>query len=222
MARIIFSELDKVIKDPKAETRQASDSSICLSQFLSIISNMAEKGLSFTESDLALLTKSLQQYLNRRTFTTCRETIQVGDIFNIDFGINYEPEMSFNHPGLVVELIGDLVLVIPSSTSPTKLANAYHPIKNPTGLWYYYRVDKADGFAEDCALILGNVCTISQGRLLEKKGHLTCDISDENSLYRQLRKIIFSNVFEYEYHKLTDKIEKLEQEKNNIIEQKKK
>lgn len=216
MARVSFSELEKVIKDPSAENRTAGSSSICLSQFINIVSNFTERANAFIESELALITKALQQYLNRRTFTTCREIVQVGDIFNIDFGINYEPEMSFNHPGLVLEIVGDLVLVVPLSTSATKLSNAYHPIKNKDGLWYYYEVDEKDGFAERCVLILGNVCTISQGRLLEKKGHLTCDINDDNSLYRDIRRIIFTHVFSYEYHKLMNEIENLKETINSI------
>ena len=210
MARVDFKSLDAIIRDATSETRNAGDSSICLSQFLNIISNFTSKANDFTESDLALLTKGLQQFLNRRTFTGCKEDIQVGDIFNVDFGINYELEMSYNHPGLILEEIGDLLLVVPSSTSSTKLSNAYHPVKNKSGYWYYYEVDKNDGFAERCVLILGNVCTISRGRLLEKKGHLTCDISDENSLYRQIRNIMMQHLFSKEYNKLISKITDLE------------
>ena len=212
MARVDFNALDKIIRDNSSETRNAGSSSVCLSQFLNIISNFTSKANDFTESDLALLTKGLQQFLNRRTFTGCKENIQVGDIFNVDFGINYEPEMSYNHPGLILEEIGDLILVVPSSTSSIKLSNAYHPVKNKNGNWYYYEVDKSDGFAERCVLILGNVCTISKGRLLEKKGHLTCDITDENSLYRQIRNIIMQHMFAKEYNKLTAKIADLEKQ----------
>ena len=215
MARVDFGLLDKIIKDESSESKSAGDSSICLSQFLNIISNITSQANDFTESDLALLTKSLQQFLHRRTFTSCREDIKVGDIFNIDFGINYEPEMSYNHPGLILEEVGDLVLAVPTSTSSKKLQNAYHPIKNKNGQWYYYEVDKTDGFAERCVLILGNVCTISKGRLLEKKGHLTCDISDENSLYRKIRNIMMQHLFSKEYNKLSSKILELEQKAIN-------
>ena len=214
MARVDFGLLDKIIKDESSESKSAGDSSICLSQFLNIISNITSQANDFTESDLALLTKSLQQFLHRRSFTSCKEEIKVGDIFNIDFGINYEPEMSYNHPGLILEEVGDLVLAVPTSTSYKKLQNSYHPIKNKNGYWYYYEVDKSDGFAERCVLILGNVCTISKGRLLEKKGHLTCDISDENSLYRKIRNIMLQHLFSKEYNKLTSKIFELEQKYN--------
>ena len=214
MARVDFGLQDKIIKDESSESRSAGDSSICLSQFLNIISNITSQANDFTESDLALLTKSLQQFLHRRSFTSCKEEIKVGDIFNIDFGINYEPEMSYNHPGLILEEVGDLVLAVPTSTSSKKLQNAYHPIKNKNGHWYYYEVDKSDGFAERCVLILGNVCTISKGRLLEKKGHLTCDVSDENSLYREIRNIVLQHLFSKEYNKLTSKIFELEQKYN--------
>ena len=215
MARVDFSVLERIIRDDSSETRNAGDSSACLSQFLNIISNFTSKANDFTESDLALLTKGLQQFLNRRTFTECREDIEIGDIFNVDFGINYEPEMSYNHPGLILEEVGDLVLVVPSSTSPTKLSNAYHPTKNKNGNWYYYEVDRSDGFAERCVLILGNVCTISKGRLLEKKGHLICDIADEKSLYRNIRNIIMQHLFSKEYNKLTSRIAELENQITN-------
>ena len=103
---------------------------------------------------------------------------------------------------------------MPTSTSSKKLQNAYHPIKNKNGRWYYYEVDKTDGFAERCVLILGNVCTISKGRLLEKKGHLTCDITDDNSLYRKIRNIMIQHLFSKEYNKLSSKILELEQKSN--------
>ena len=41
MARVDFGLLDKIIKDESAESRSAGDSSICLSQFLNIISNIS-------------------------------------------------------------------------------------------------------------------------------------------------------------------------------------
>lgn len=60
MARVDFNALDKIIRDTSSETRNAGDSSVCLSQFLNIISNFTSKENDFTESDLALLTKGLQ------------------------------------------------------------------------------------------------------------------------------------------------------------------
>ncbi|MGD9570029.1 MAG: type II toxin-antitoxin system PemK/MazF family toxin [Sedimentibacter sp.] len=219
MARVEFSELDKIIRDLSSETRIAKDGSIPLSQFLNLLSNFADKANSFTESDLSLFTKSFQQYLNRRTFKTCRETVNVGDIFNVDFGINYEPEMSYNHPALILEVVGDLVLVVPTSTSPSKLSNAYHPKNNPSGCWYYYEVSKSDGFAEKCTLILGNVCTISQGRLLEKKGHLTEDINKNNSLYKQVKHIILEKVFYREYNSLTNELCDLTNQNKKLLEE---
>lgn len=217
MARVEFSELDKVIRDPMSETKIAKVGSIPLSQFLNLLSNLADKANSLTESDLSLFTKSFQQFLNRRTFTTCKDTVNVGDIFNVDFGINYEPEMSYNHPALVLEIVGDLVLVVPTSTSTTKLSNAYHPINNPTGHWYYYEVDIKDGFAEKCTLILGNVCTVSRGRLLEKKGQLTEDINLKDSLFKQIRNIILQNIFSLEYNSLMSKISELEKQNSILI-----
>lgn len=89
--------------------------------------------------------------------------------------------------------------------------NAYHPIGNKSGVWYYYEVGVKDGFAERCSLILGNICTISKGRLLEKKGHLTCNMSSENSLYREIRNIIFTHMFRNGYNKLEEKISSLEE-----------
>ena len=68
MARVDFGLLDKIIKDESAESRCAGNSSICLSQFINIISNLTSQANDFTESDLALLTKSLQQFLHRRFF----------------------------------------------------------------------------------------------------------------------------------------------------------
>ena len=48
MARVDFGLLDKIIKDESAESRSAGDSSICLSQFVNIISNLTSKANDFT------------------------------------------------------------------------------------------------------------------------------------------------------------------------------
>ena len=58
----------------------------------------------------------MQNWITRRTYTTCHDLIDIGDIFYTDLGINYMPEFSYHHPVIVLEKVGTMVLVAVSYT----------------------------------------------------------------------------------------------------------
>lgn len=156
-----FQKLRSEIKKPDSNVTFAKDSNI-YSEFVFSITNMIESSETLTTEELAMLTISLQSWVTRKNYTKCKIPINLGDIFLADLGNCYKPELAFPHPVVVLEIIGSMVFIVPSSSSPNIVSNAYHPIDNPSGSYFYRKVKKLDGFNCDSALILSNLRAISQ------------------------------------------------------------
>lgn len=107
-----------------------------------------------------------------------------------------------------------------TSTS-TKVAAAFHPVDNPSGKWYYRKVGTAEGFAHDCALILNNAKIMSKARITSVSGSITGNLSNENNVFREVRKTMIKNFFSkewVEYQKLVQAYEE-EQKKSKLLQE---
>ena len=67
-----------------------------------------------------LFIKSMNDWLDR--YEQCHKPldakigdINVGDIFMVDWNLSYTPELSYEHPCVVIEKLGDFLFVIPVS-----------------------------------------------------------------------------------------------------------
>ena len=126
--------------------------------------------------------------------------IRRGDIFYADLGINYKPEFSYHHPVVILEKIGGMYLVVPVSTTPDNIKNAFHPIDNPDGNKMMRKVygndmgDKSDGFEKTGAILLSDIKVISAGRLISKKGKLK-NINLQDSLFKEIKNTLFKLAF---------------------------
>lgn len=134
---------------------------------------------SFKEKESALHIISMQNWIQRKETTTSAKKIDYGQIWFTDLGSNYKPECSYLHPAVVIEMIGNMVLVIPSTTSAQLVADAYHPNDNPSGNKFYRKVGVSEGFAGTCVLILSNIRAVSKGRLIDLKGAMP-GVNDPN------------------------------------------
>lgn len=135
-------------------------------------------------------------------------------------GNNFSPELSYKHPAVIIEEWKTTVLVIPTTSTSSKIASAYHPIDNPSGKWFYRKVGVAEGFAHDCALIINNAKIMSKTRITSISGNLTGSLNDENNIFREIRKTMIKNFFTkewLEYQKLIQAY-KDEQEKNITLQ----
>lgn len=97
---------------------------------------------------------------------------------------------------------------------------AYHPTDNPSGKWYYRKVGVAEGFAHDCALILNNAKIMSKTRIISVSGTIAGNLSDDNNVFREIRKTMIQNFFSkewIEHQKLVQAYEQ-EQEKNKVLQ----
>lgn len=220
MASIDFAKLQNVVRDPSSITRNVKSSNRCYPEYNSLISNYMVKHNSFKEKESALHILSMQNWIQRKEITTSSTAPDYGQIWFTDLGSNYKPECSYLHPAVVIEMIGNLVLVIPSTTSPQLLADAYHPTDNPTGDKFYRKVGLAEGFANDCVLIISNIRAISKGRLIDLKGTMP-DVNDptKSSVFWEIKNRCFEFSFpkkNIEIYKLTQKNQQLEKDKTDL------
>jgi mRNA-degrading endonuclease toxin of MazEF toxin-antitoxin module len=198
--RVDFGKLKRVVDSPNSKSDMATNSSDCLAEFTALISNFAGIAHTFSQEQLASLIISMQNWMLRREFTTCKSNVNIGDIFYTDLGNCYKPELAFPHPVVILEDVSNMVLVAPVSTSSEIVNNAFHPVDNPAGKKEYRKAGKTDGFEHDCAIILSNIRTISKGRLLEKKGQLN-DISNPTSLFYEIKNKGFELCFPKQFIK---------------------
>jgi hypothetical protein len=189
MMTINFPKLKGILARSSAKTNKSVDSSDCLSEFTASLTNYIEKSHQYTEEELAYIIMSMQNWVTRKDFTRANGNGQVnaGEIYFADLGIGYKPEMAYTHPVIVLEKIGAYAFVVPTTTSSTSLRDAYHPTDNSTGNKKLRKVLLTEeSFTEDCAIILSNVRTISQGRLLTKIGDMK-NINDPNSTFVEIK-----------------------------------
>ena len=180
--KINFESLRNIIRDRHNKNKNTSDSAVCLNEFLNLEVNRFAK-LVF-----------------RRNFTSTKICISISDIFYADLGINYKPEFSYHHPVVILEKIGGMYLVVPVSTTPDNIKNAFHPTDNPDGNKMMRKVygndmgDKSDGFEKTGAILLSDIKVISAGRLISKKGKLK-NINLQDSLFKEIKNTIFKLAF---------------------------
>lgn len=179
--RIDFNSLKGI-----ASTRNSNpvkNSSDCLFEFTSLLSNLIAEGQTLTEEEMAFFIMSMQNWIRRKSFTkyfskSGDSTINLGDVFFADLGIAYKPEIAYTHPVIILEKVKGYVLVVPITSSTETVKNAYHPDDNPQGDKKFLKIKESEGVEKDCAAILTQIRTISPGRLLQKKSTLSKDVFD--------------------------------------------
>lgn len=215
MARIDFTKLRSVVGRSDSGTTNVTSSRDCYPEYTSLISNYVVKHNSFFEKESAMHIMSMQNWLNKKEIQSAPTNVEVGQIWFADLGSNYKPETSYSHPVLVLEVIGSMVLIVPSTTNSSKLTTAYHPADNPSGNKFYRKVKRADGFASDCSLVLTNVRAISQGRLLSFKNKIA---TDSTSLFTEVKSTCFELCFPKQKIELVKSQQKISELESKLIE----
>lgn len=225
---IDFNALRIILRDPVSKTKSSEDSSVCLKEFLKIEENQIAFLRGMMQDESANFIMSFQNWMLRRDKNSCKDPINIGDIFYADLGINYKPEFSYHHPVIILEKVGGMYLIVPVSTTPSNIASAFHPDDNPTGSTYLRKVygndaapKASDGFERTGAVLLNEIKVISKGRLISKKGALS-NISNPDSLFREIKQSVFKLSFPKEHinkMKLEQQL-KEERQKNTDLSQK--
>lgn len=211
---IPFKKLAEYLKDNKTKCKQtkAYENNIVSHSLLGIIAKLINKFEDCTEYEIGLFVRSFDKWLDRKDVVNTPENstvVQVGDICMVDWNINYTPELSYIHPCLIIEDVNNMISVLPISAS--HINEAYHPDTNPNGNKCYRKVDKSDGFKKECVVFLDGLKVISKSRVINKIGSLTCDLKDENGLFREIRWNMINMYFPYEYSILRNTIDDREQ-----------
>lgn len=213
MVKPKFNDLENL-----SETNKAGYSDLVWRELLVANHNFINHCFHQTEEQTGSITKSLQNWIVRRDFTEYKEKdssgkiivaeVKLGDIFIADLGLSYET--AYTHPILVVDYVDDKILVVPITSATAKVNNAYHPLTNHAGDKTYRKVYSTDGFDIDSALIIDSPMIIRKGRLLERKGKLNEDISNNGSIFQEVRNNLFKLLFNDFYNHYQDTLSALQ------------
>lgn len=218
--QIDYEKLASIATDPTSRSTMAKDTSEVLASYMRILSNLIYATERLSESEMAMIISSLNRWVTKKDISVKR-SYAVGTIVQMEWGNNFSPELSYKHPAVIIEEWTNTVLVIPTTSTPAKVAAAYHPTDNPSGKWYYRKVGVAEGFSHDCALILNNVKIMSKARIISVSGAIAGNLSDDNNVFREVRKTMIQNFFSkewIEYQKLVQAYERA-QEKNKALQE---
>ena len=218
--QIDYEKLASIATNPTSRSKMAKDTSEVLTSYMQIISNLIYSAERLSESEMAMIISSLNRWITKKDISANRP-YDIGTIVQMEWGNNFSPELSYKHPAVIIEEWTNTVLVIPTTSTPTKVAAAYHPIDNPSGKWYYRKVGVAEGFAHDCALILNNAKIMSKTRITSVSGAIAGNLNDNNNVFREVRKTMIQNFFSkewIEYQKLVQAY-KQETEKNQVLQE---
>ena len=218
--QINYEKLAYIATNPASRSTMAKDTSEVLASYLQILSNLIYAAERLSESEMAMIVSSLNRWITKKDISV-NHSYGVGKIVQMEWGNNFSPELSYKHPAVIIEEWTNTVLVIPTTSNPTKVAVAYHPTDNPSGKWYYRKVGVAEGFAHDCALILNNAKIMSRARIISISGAISGNLSDDSNVFREVRKTMIKNFFSkewVEYQKVFQAYED-EQEKNKALQE---
>ena len=153
-----------------------------------------------------LFIKSMNDWLDRKDNNSPLDNnideILIGDIYMIDWCITYSPELSYEHPGIVVDIIDDFIFVLPVSGQKQCIEIGYHPETKTNGDRNYRIVNNSDGFKKECVVHINQAKTISKTRILYKMGSLTVDENGNSNLLQELKKELLNKYFQAEYNEL--------------------
>ena len=210
--QIDYEKLASIATDPTSRSTMAKDTSEVLASYMQILSNLIFAAERLSESEMAMIISSLNRWVTKKDISVKR-AYAVGTIVQMEWGNNFSPELSYKHPAVIIEEWTTTVLVIPTTSTPAKVATAYHPTDNPSGKWYYRKVGVAEGFAHDCALILNNAKIMSKARIISVSRTIAGDLNDDSNVFREVRKTMIKNFFSKEWIEHQKLVQAFEQEK---------
>ena len=218
--KIDYEKMASIATNPTSRSTKANDTSEVLASYMKVLSNLIYASEKLSESEMAMIISSLNRWIVKKNHLENR-SYSVGNIVQMEWGNNFSPELSYKHPAVIIEEWTNTVLVIPTTSTPSKVSSAYHPIDNPTGKWYYRKVSATEGFAHDCALILNNAKILSKTRIISVSGNITGNLSDNNNVFREVRRTMIQHFFSKEWTEYNKLIQayKNEQEKNKSLQE---
>ena len=210
--QIPIRKLKDYLKDNTEDCKHSHsfDKSIVSKALFALFNKTINKIENMTEYETGLFIQSFDKWLDRKDIVNKSENdikVEVGDICMIDWNINYNPELSYVHPCLIIEDVNNMIFTVPVSGQKDIIDIAYHPIDNIDGDKNYRKVTTTDGFLKESVLFISEAKVISKSRIINKIGRLSCDLLNEDGLFREIRWNMIANYFPYEYSIMRNTIE---------------
>lgn len=169
---------------------------------------------TFSKDELRRFSKSDYRWVDNRSKQYRHRIVKKGEIYQFEFGKNFQPEMSYEHRGLVIGVRKKLLNVLPIfSYRPEKHIDVYHPVDFPTSKSDLYLL-KASEFSfikHDSVLKLNDIRTVSVNRILyQQKGE---SLSISSDTYKKIEELVLQKYFPsfmYDYKEIEEKMLDLE------------
>lgn len=209
--QIPIAQLKKELRENVDECKNihSYDNIIVSKSIFGLFSKLINKFERTKSYQTGLFIKSMDDWIDRKNNNNQpldrRITeISVGDIYMVDWNLSYSPELSYEHPCVVIEKIEDFLFVLPVSAQKQYIEIGYHPINNIDGNKNYRIVDATDGFNKQCVIHINQAKTISKTRILYKMGQLSTDENGYSKLYQEIKEEMISKYFPMEYNQLLE------------------
>lgn len=159
----------------------------------------------YNADELNRFSKSDFRWADNRKKQFQFRTVKKGEIYQLEFGKNYVPEMSYEHRGLVIGVKKKLLYVLPIfSYSPAKHPDVYHPVDFPNSKSDLFLLKSQDFsfLKHNSVLKLNDIRTVSINRILyQHTGRM--DLNSDT--YKQIEFLALQKYFPEVHHKLTQK-----------------
>ncbi len=124
----------------------------------------------------------------RSKYASCLEfgvNIRVGDICFIDFGDeSYLYEVGFQHFGIILSFCHGKAFVIPMTSNPEMVNQAYDIQKRPNGKKHLMGIGLIPGMAKESVLFLNDGKFINTARIIDVKAN----INKNSALFQEIKK----------------------------------
>ena len=168
---------------------------------------------AFSSDELDRFSKSDYRWADNRSKQFRHRSVKKGEIYQFEFGKNFQPEMSYEHRGLVIGVKQKLLYVLPVfSYNPSKHPDVYHPIDFPTSKsdMYLLKSSEFSFINHDSVLKLNDIRTVSVNRILYQQNGV---ISPSSDTYKNIEQLVLQKYFPgflYDYRQMEQKISESE------------
>lgn len=208
---IPIRELKNELKNNVDECKNtlSYDNTVVSKSIFGLFSKLINKFDKSKSYQTGLFIKSMDIWLDRhdkdnQPFDDKITVFNTGDIFMVDWNLTYSPELSYEHPCVVIEQIGDFLFALPVSGQRQYIEIGYHPTDQPEGDRNYRIVDIADGFNKRCVIHINQAKVISKTRILYKMGSLKADNNCKSLLLEEIKIEMLNKYFPSEYNRLLE------------------
>ncbi len=130
-------------------------------------------------------------WMLRKKATSCEQfsiNIKVGNICFIDYGTAYLNEAGYQHFGLILSIVNSKAFVVPLSSNPYTLSQAYDEVSNPNGKKHLMKLGKVKGLYKESVLFINDSKFINTARIIDVKAYL----NPKGEMFKKIKKRVLN------------------------------